>query len=88
MFWRKKNAFPLAGYNDHNDDNDDDDDDDDNNNDNNIGNNTVFEMLLYCLCVYVVHFKMFLQISLCWSANLPPLVPTQCQNMWLYTLKC
>jgi len=29
-------------------------------------------MLLYCLCVYVVHFRMVLQISVCGSANLPP----------------
>jgi hypothetical protein len=57
VFWEKKNIFPLPGCNDEND---------------SIGNNNVFEMLLYCLCVYVVHFKMFLQISVCWSANLPP----------------
>ena len=33
--------------------------------------NNVFEMLLYCLCVYVVRFKLALQISVCGSAKIP-----------------
>jgi hypothetical protein len=33
--------------------------------------NNVFEMLLYCLCVYVVHFQLALQISVCGSAKIP-----------------
>jgi hypothetical protein len=33
--------------------------------------NNVFEMLLHCLCVYVVHFKLVLQISVCESAKIP-----------------
>ena len=59
----KENGLPRPGYdndndkdNNNNNNDDDDDNDNDNDNNNNIRNNNVIEMLLYCLCVYAVHF--------------------------------
>jgi hypothetical protein len=40
-------------------------------NNNNNMNNNIFEMLLCYLCVYVVHFKLGLQIYVCGSAKIP-----------------